>query len=165
MWILPFNENEGFQKTHDRNWDIICNQSKKMHPKIIMFHSIFFIWVLYMERCACGNVHDLVMSVWVLKNISLLLGIQCKISHFKTSFLNVEVHNTLFLLGEKRLQFDVTWYVKVHLLLKWLCLVFCTKWQIVSNFLRPTEKHTILAGLHYKDESFFCSFFSKSAKN
>ena len=62
------------------------------------------------------------------------------------------------------MQFDVTWYVKVHLLLKWLCLVFCTKWQIVSNFLRPTEKHTILAGLHYKDESFFCSFFRKVQK-
>ena len=62
------------------------------------------------------------------------------------------------------MQFDVTWYVKVHLLLKWLCLVFCTKWQIVSNFLRPTEKHTILAGLRYKDESFFCSFFRKVQK-
>ena len=62
------------------------------------------------------------------------------------------------------MQFDVTWYVKVHLLLKWLCLVFCTKWQIVSNFLRPTEKHTILAGLLYKDESFFCSFFRKVQK-
>ena len=134
-----------------------------MHPKIIMFHSIFFIWVLYMERCACGNVLDLVMSVWVLKNITIIIkNVKYLISKLLST---VEVHNTLFLLGEKRLQFDVTWYVKVHLLLKWLCLVFCTKWQIVSNFLRPTEKHTILAGLHYKDESFFCSFFSKSAKN